>query len=172
MRSRAAVARAAGYPLSIATIGVDGSKAGEFFIRIGATGACHTDTRTLPGAGFEGLIPPSLGHDGDDADYSSKCAGNTGLMRAAPECRHQDPGGSMKIGVAGAGQKIGARPVRRGTAFGGVSSRLESPGHFDRYRKGQAHIDEKATHRMPPADTNRGFDLMHERASIRAAITS
>jgi len=50
MKSRAAVAFAAGKPLSIEEVDVAGPKAGEVLVRIVATGVCHTDAFTLSGA--------------------------------------------------------------------------------------------------------------------------
>ena len=46
MKSRAAVAWAAGQPLSIEQVDVAGPKAGEVLVRIVATGVCHTDAFT------------------------------------------------------------------------------------------------------------------------------
>ena len=64
MKSRAAVARAAGQPLVIEEIDVAGPKAGEVLVRIVATGVCHTDQFTLSGADPEGNFPSVLGHEG------------------------------------------------------------------------------------------------------------
>ena len=64
MQTRAAVAWAAGKPLTIETIEVGGPKAGEVLVEIMATGVCHTDAYTLSGADPEGLFPAILGHEG------------------------------------------------------------------------------------------------------------
>ena len=64
MDVRAAVATAAGKPLEIATVQLDGPKAGEVMVEIKATGVCHTDEFTLSGADPEGLFPAILGHEG------------------------------------------------------------------------------------------------------------
>jgi S-(hydroxymethyl)glutathione dehydrogenase/alcohol dehydrogenase len=64
MDVRAAVAFAAGKPLSIETVQLDGPKTGEVLIEIKATGICHTDKYTLSGADPEGLFPSILGHEG------------------------------------------------------------------------------------------------------------
>jgi len=64
MKSRAAVAWAAGKPLSIEEVDVAGPKAGEVLVRIVATGVCHTDAFTLSGADPEGEFPVILGHEG------------------------------------------------------------------------------------------------------------
>ncbi|TWI05924.1 S-(hydroxymethyl)glutathione dehydrogenase/alcohol dehydrogenase [Luteimonas cucumeris] len=64
MKSRAAVAFAAGQPLQIVEIDVAPPKAGEVLVRIIATGVCHTDAFTLSGDDPEGLFPAVLGHEG------------------------------------------------------------------------------------------------------------
>ncbi|MBN8714890.1 MAG: S-(hydroxymethyl)glutathione dehydrogenase/class III alcohol dehydrogenase [Xanthomonadales bacterium] len=64
MKSRAAVAWAAGQPLSIEEVEVAGPKAGEVLVRIVATGVCHTDAFTLSGDDPEGQFPVILGHEG------------------------------------------------------------------------------------------------------------
>ena len=57
MDSKAAVAFAAGEPLSIETVQLAGPQAGEVLVEIMATGICHTDAYTLSGADPEGLFP-------------------------------------------------------------------------------------------------------------------
>src|SRR5690349_24167132 len=64
MKSRAAVAFAAGKPLEIATVDLEGPRDGEVLVEIKATGICHTDEFTLSGADPEGLFPAILGHEG------------------------------------------------------------------------------------------------------------
>ncbi len=64
MRTRAAVATAAGKPLEVMEVNLDGPKAGEVLVEIKATGICHTDEFTLSGADPEGLFPAILGHEG------------------------------------------------------------------------------------------------------------
>lgn len=64
MKSRAAVAFAAGQPLQLCEIDVEGPKAGEVLVRIVATSVCHTDAYTLSGADPEGVFPTVLGHEG------------------------------------------------------------------------------------------------------------
>ncbi len=64
MRTRAAIATAAGKPLEIIDVNLDGPKEGEVLIEIKATGICHTDEFTLSGADPEGLFPAILGHEG------------------------------------------------------------------------------------------------------------
>ena len=64
MKSRAAIAFAAGKPLELAEIDVQGPQAGEVLVRIVATSVCHTDAYTLSGADPEGVFPAVLGHEG------------------------------------------------------------------------------------------------------------
>jgi len=64
MRTRAAVAIAAGKPLEIMDVNLDGPREGEVLVEIKATGICHTDEFTLSGADPEGLFPAILGHEG------------------------------------------------------------------------------------------------------------
>jgi S-(hydroxymethyl)glutathione dehydrogenase/alcohol dehydrogenase len=64
METRAAVAHAAGKPLVVETVRLDGPKAGEVLVEIKATGICHTDAFTLSGGDPEGLFPSILGHEG------------------------------------------------------------------------------------------------------------
>src|SRR6187455_3571772 len=64
MDVRAAVATAAGKPLEVMTVQLEGPKALEVLVEIKATGICHTDEFTLSGADPEGLFPAILGHEG------------------------------------------------------------------------------------------------------------
>jgi S-(hydroxymethyl)glutathione dehydrogenase/alcohol dehydrogenase len=64
MKTRAAVARAAGAPLSLETVDLEGPREGEVLVEIKATGICHTDEFTLSGADPEGIFPAILGHEG------------------------------------------------------------------------------------------------------------
>ena len=64
MKSRAAVAWAAGQPLAIEEVEVAGPKQGEVLLQVAATGVCHTDAFTLSGQDPEGLFPAIMGHEG------------------------------------------------------------------------------------------------------------
>src|SRR5476651_1024445 len=64
MKTRAAIAYAAGEPLEIVTVDLEGPRAGEVLIEIKATGICHTDEFTRSGADPQGLFPAILGHEG------------------------------------------------------------------------------------------------------------
>ena len=93
MRTRAAVAIAAGQPLQVMEVNLDDPKHGEVLIEIKATGICHTDEFTLSGADPEGIFPSILGHEG--AGVVIKCGpGVTSLKPGdhviplyTPECR-------------------------------------------------------------------------------------
>jgi S-(hydroxymethyl)glutathione dehydrogenase/alcohol dehydrogenase len=93
MDVRAAVAFAAGKPLQVETVQLDGPKAGEVMVEIKATGICHTDEFTLSGADPEGLFPTILGHEGAGvvvevgAGVTSLKAGDHVIPLYAPECR-------------------------------------------------------------------------------------
>ena len=93
MKSRAAVAWAAGKPLEIETIEVAAPKAGEVLVRIVATGVCHTDAYTLSGADPEGIFPSILGHEGGGvveevgAGVKSVKPGDHVIPLYTPECR-------------------------------------------------------------------------------------
>jgi S-(hydroxymethyl)glutathione dehydrogenase/alcohol dehydrogenase len=111
------------------------------------------------------------------ADYSFECIGNVDVMRQALECCHRGWGQSIIIGVAGAGQEIRTRPfqlvtgrVWRGTAFGGAKGRTQVPKIVDWYMDGKINIDDLITHALKLEDINKGFDLMHEGASIRSVV--
>ncbi|RBP14150.1 S-(hydroxymethyl)glutathione dehydrogenase/alcohol dehydrogenase [Roseiarcus fermentans] len=64
MKTRAAIAVAAGKPLEVTEVDLEGPRAGEVLIEVKATGICHTDEFTLSGADPEGLFPSILGHEG------------------------------------------------------------------------------------------------------------
>ena len=64
MKTKAAIARKAGAPLTIEDVDTDGPRAGEVLVEIKATGICHTDYYTLSGADPEGIFPAILGHEG------------------------------------------------------------------------------------------------------------
>jgi len=93
MDVKAAVAFEAGKPLVIATVQLEGPKAGEVLIEIKATGVCHTDAYTLSGADPEGLFPAILGHEGAGivvevgAGVTSLKEGDRVIPLYTPECR-------------------------------------------------------------------------------------
>jgi S-(hydroxymethyl)glutathione dehydrogenase/alcohol dehydrogenase len=93
MDVRAAVAVAAGKPLEVTTVQLDGPKAGEVLVEIKATGICHTDEFTLSGGDPEGLFPAILGHEGAGVVVEvgpgvvSVKPGDHVIPLYAPECR-------------------------------------------------------------------------------------
>jgi S-(hydroxymethyl)glutathione dehydrogenase/alcohol dehydrogenase len=93
MKTRAAVAFAAGKPLEIVEVDLEGPKAGEVLIEIKATGICHTDDFTLSGADPEGLFPSILGHEGAGVvvdvgpGVTSLQKGDHVIPLYTPECR-------------------------------------------------------------------------------------
>jgi len=93
MKTRAAVAWAAGKPLTVETIDLAGPRAGEVLVEIKATGVCHTDAYTLSGADPEGLFPAVLGHEGAGivrevgAGVTSVKPGDHVIPLYTPECR-------------------------------------------------------------------------------------
>ena len=64
MKTKAAIAYAAGRPLEVVTVELAGPKAGEVLIEIRASGVCHTDEFTRSGGDPEGLFPAILGSEG------------------------------------------------------------------------------------------------------------
>ncbi len=64
MDTKAAVAFAAGEPLTVETVQLEGPRAGEVLVEVKATGICHTDAFTLSGDDPEGLFPSIMGHEG------------------------------------------------------------------------------------------------------------
>ncbi|MFZ9135593.1 MAG: alcohol dehydrogenase catalytic domain-containing protein, partial [Candidatus Puniceispirillaceae bacterium] len=93
MKTRAAVALAAGKPLEIMEVDLDGPRAGEVLVEIMATGICHTDEFTRSGADPEGLFPAILGHEGAGivreigAGVTSVSVGDHVIPLYTPECR-------------------------------------------------------------------------------------
>src|SRR5215216_4867663 len=93
MDVKAAVAVAAGKPLEVMTVQLEGPKAFEVLVEIKATGICHTDEFTLSGADPEGLFPAILGHEGAGVvvdvgpGVTSVRKGDHVIPLYTPECR-------------------------------------------------------------------------------------
>jgi S-(hydroxymethyl)glutathione dehydrogenase/alcohol dehydrogenase len=93
MKVKAAVAHAAGAPLAIETVDLEGPQAGEVLVEIKATGVCHTDEYTRSGADPEGLFPAILGHEGagivveTGTGVTSLRPGDHVIPLYTPECR-------------------------------------------------------------------------------------
>src|SRR6185295_3281054 len=84
---------AAGKPLEIMTVQLEGPKAFEVMVEMKATGVCHTDEFTRSGADPEGLFPVIFGHEGAGvvvdvgAGVSSVQKGDHVIPLYTPECR-------------------------------------------------------------------------------------
>ncbi len=93
MKTRAAVAFAAGKPLEVVEVELEGPRAGEVLVEIKATGVCHTDEFTISGADPEGLFPAIMGHEGAGivrevgAGVTSLKVGDHVIPLYTPECR-------------------------------------------------------------------------------------
>ena len=93
VKSKAAIAYAAGKPLEIVTVELAGPQAGEVLIEIKASGVCHTDEFTRSGADPEGLFPVIFGHEGAGivlevgAGVTSVKPGDHVIPLYTPECR-------------------------------------------------------------------------------------
>ena len=93
MKTKAAVAYAAGKPHEITTVDLDRPRAGEVLVEIKATGICHTDEFTRSGADPEGLFPSILGHEGAGIvvdvgpGVTSVRKGDHVIPLYTPECR-------------------------------------------------------------------------------------
>jgi len=93
MKTRAAIAYAAGRPLEVVTVELEGPKAGEVLVEIRASGVCHTDEFTRSGADPEGLFPVIFGHEGAGvvvevgSGVSSVRRGDHVIPLYTPECR-------------------------------------------------------------------------------------
>ena len=96
MKTRAALAVAAGKPLEVTEVNLDGPRAGEVMVEIKATGICHTDEFTLSGADPEGMFPAILGHEGAGVvvevgpGVTSVKKGDHVIPLYTPECRECD----------------------------------------------------------------------------------
>src|SRR6186713_179345 len=93
MKTKAAIAYAAGKPLEIVTLDLEGPKAGEVLVEIKASGVCHTDEFTRSGADPEGLFPVVFGHEGAGIvvdvgpGVSTLKKGDHVIPLYTPECR-------------------------------------------------------------------------------------
>jgi S-(hydroxymethyl)glutathione dehydrogenase / alcohol dehydrogenase len=93
MKSRAAIGYAAGQPLEVVTVDLEGPRAGEVLVEIKATGICHTDEFTRSGADPEGLFPVIFGHEGAGIvvdvgpGVTSLRKGDHVIPLYTPECR-------------------------------------------------------------------------------------
>lgn len=93
MKTKAAIAWAAGKPLEVHEVDLEGPRAGEVLVEIKATGICHTDEFTRSGADPEGLFPVIFGHEGAGVvvdvgpGVTSLRKGDHVIPLYTPECR-------------------------------------------------------------------------------------
>ena len=93
MKVKAAVAHAAGKPLVIEEVDLEGPAEGEVLVEMQATGICHTDAFTLSGEDPEGIFPAILGHEGAGivrevgAGVKGLAPGDHVIPLYTPECR-------------------------------------------------------------------------------------
>src|SRR6195952_974019 len=94
MKTKAAGCYAAGKPLEVVEVNLDGPKAGEVLVEMKATGICHTDEVTRSGADPEGLFPAIFGHEGAGMvvdvgpGVTSLKKGDHVIPLYTPECRN------------------------------------------------------------------------------------
>src|SRR5512145_656263 len=93
MKTKAAVGYAAGKPLVVEEVELEGPRDREVLVEIKATGVCHTDEFTRSGADPEGLFPVIFGHEGAGvvvevgAGVKSLRPGDHVIPLYTPECR-------------------------------------------------------------------------------------
>src|SRR5271156_3769950 len=93
MKTKAAIAYAAGKPLEVVEVDLQGPKAREALVGIKASGVCHTDEFTRSGADPEGLFPVIFGHEGAGVvvdvgpGVTSVGKGDHVIPLYPPECR-------------------------------------------------------------------------------------
>ncbi|MEI6320896.1 MAG: S-(hydroxymethyl)glutathione dehydrogenase/class III alcohol dehydrogenase [Pseudomonadota bacterium] len=93
MKTKAAVCYAAGQPLVVESVDLEGPRAGEVMVELKATGVCHTDEFTRSGGDPEGLFPAIFGHEGAGivvdvgAGVTSLKKGDHVIPLYTPECR-------------------------------------------------------------------------------------
>src|ERR1700692_3692609 len=93
MKTRAAIAYAAGKPLEIVTLDLAGRKGGEVLGELKTTGTYHPDEFTRSGADPEGLFPAIFGHEGAGivvdvgAGVTTVKKGDHVIPLYTPECR-------------------------------------------------------------------------------------
>ena len=137
----------------------------------------HGATDTLPaGEGVVEALKEATG--GYGVDYTFEATGLVQVMRQAVESAREAWGLATMIGVAGKGEVLEIVPRflitgRRvtGSSFGGVKGRSQVPGLVQLWTDGKLDVDSMLSHRMPLADVNRAFDLMHNQDGIRTILT-
>jgi S-(hydroxymethyl)glutathione dehydrogenase / alcohol dehydrogenase len=114
---------------------------------------------------------------GFGAEYTFEATGNVAVMRQAVEAARMGWGLCTVAGVAGKGETLDVIPRllitgRRvcGSSFGGVKGRDQVPLFVERFLRGEIDVDPLVSHRMPLADVNRAFELMHAQDGIRSVL--
>jgi S-(hydroxymethyl)glutathione dehydrogenase/alcohol dehydrogenase len=134
-----------------------------------------TDTM-LAGAGVVDSLRELTG--GFGCDYTFEATGNVAVMRQAVEAAREAWGLATMIGVAGKGETLEIVPRflitgRRvtGSSFGGVKGRSQVPGLVQLWMDGKLDVESMLSHRMPLAEVDRAFELMHRQDGIRSILT-
>jgi S-(hydroxymethyl)glutathione dehydrogenase/alcohol dehydrogenase len=137
----------------------------------------HGATDTLP-AGEDVVEALKAETGGYGVDYTFEATGLVQVMRQAVESAREAWGLATMIGVAGKGEVLEIVPRflitgRRvtGSSFGGVKGRTQVPGLVQLWMDGKLDVDSMLSHRMPLADVNQAFDLMHNQDGIRTILT-
>ena len=115
---------------------------------------------------------------GYGCEYTFEATGNVKVMRQAVESAREAWGLATMIGVAGKGEVLEIVPRflitgRRvtGSSFGGVKGRSQVPGLVQLWMDGKLDVDSMLSHRMPLAEVNKAFELMHHQDGIRSILT-
>jgi len=134
-----------------------------------------TDTRAA-GEGTVDWIREETG--GFGADYTFEATGDVAVMRQAVEAAREAWGLATMCGVAGKGELLEIVPRflitgRRvtGSSFGGVKGLSQVPGLVQLWMDGKLDVDSMLSHRMPLAEVNEAFELMHHQDGIRSILT-
>lgn len=130
---RAAVLYEAGIPMAIEQVSLDGPRADEVLVQIGATGACHSDYHVIDGTwnGPRYPMPVILGHEAAGtvekvgADVRSVKPGDRVILSFAPNC------GRCKMCTIGRPNLCSGMPSAAGTF----------PDGTRRHRKGDLEIN-------------------------------
>ncbi len=183
MKTRAAIAYAAGKPLEVVEVDLDGPKAGEVLVEIRATGVCHTDEFTRSGADPEGLFPVIFGHEGAGVvvdvgpGVKSLKKGDHVIPLYTPECRECKSCTSRKTNLCTAIRatqgkgvmpdgtsrfSIGGKPVHHYMGCSTFSNYTVLPGDRAREDPRRRALREGLLHRLRRDDGHRRRDQHRE----------
>ena len=135
-------------------------------------GATHT---MLAGDGVVDALRELTG--GYGCDYTFEATGNVKVMRQAVEAarglgaRNDDRRRRQGRGARDRAALPDHRPPRDRPSFGGVKGRSQVPGLVQLWMDGKLDVDSMLSHRMPLAEVNAAFDLMHHQDGIRSILT-